>query len=132
MSQQSRHVFPCDPATPSRARAWALTAVRTSLENADSMLLDDVALVVSELVTNAMRSGSRTATLILTMDRGHLRVAVRDEVAARPRLVEALPGDPAGRGLHIVAALSEDWGFTRLARGKEVWAELALVQARAM
>lgn len=96
------------------------------------MLLDDAALVVSELMTNALRSGSRVAKLTLTVDPGHLRVAVQDDVTARPQLMPAAPGEVHGRGLHIVATLATDWGFTRLPRGKEVWADLSLIQARAL
>lgn len=107
--------------------------IRSGLgSQAGSMLLDDAALVVSELMTNALRAGSRIALLTLTLEPGHLRVAVQDDVAARPRLMEAAPGELTGRGLHLVAALSNDWGFTRLARGKEVWADLSLIPARVL
>lgn len=96
------------------------------------MLLDDAALVVSELMTNALRAGARIARLTLTVDTGHLRVAVQDDVAARPQLLEAGSAGLHGRGLHIVAALASNWGFTPLSKGKEVWADLSLVRARSL
>lgn len=133
MTVQDSRRFPCDPATPGRARAWALAMIRSGLgADAATMLLDDAALVVSELMTNALRAGARMATLTLSLKPGHLRVAVQDDVVARPQLLQVAPGQLHGRGLHIVAALADDWGFTRLARGKEVWADLSLIHVRAL
>jgi hypothetical protein len=45
-------------------------------------------------------------------------------------LVNARPDDVSGRGLHIVSALASDWGSTNLTKGKEVWADLALIPVR--
>jgi anti-sigma regulatory factor (Ser/Thr protein kinase) len=125
--------YPCDPETPGRARAWALGCIREALEGtAGAMLLDDAALVVSELTTNAMRTGGRSVTLGLTVDPGHLRVAVTDHVPGRPNVHFPGPEDVRGRGLQVVAALASQWGVTELNEGKEVWAELSLIRARAM
>jgi anti-sigma regulatory factor (Ser/Thr protein kinase) len=133
MSYERTATYPCDPATPGHARAWALSSIREALgPNAASMLLDDAALVVSELITNSLRAGCNRVTLTLTLDPGHLRVAVLDDVAGHPRLLDPEPNDPRGRGLHIVSTLASDWGVTRSDRGKQVWADLALIPARAM
>jgi len=133
MTDLSSKAFRCDPATPGRARTWALGNIRAALgDNAGGLLLDDAALVISELMTNSLRAGARTAVLTLSLDPGWLRVAVQDDVRGRPRLLAPEPGDLHGRGLHIVAALASDWGFTRLPRGKEVWANLALIPGRAL
>jgi anti-sigma regulatory factor (Ser/Thr protein kinase) len=96
------------------------------------MLLDDATLVVSELVTNALRAGARLMTLTLVIEPGHLRVTVTDDVTARPRLLETPPEALHGRGLHIVSTLATDWGFTRLSNGKEVWADLSLIPIRSL
>jgi hypothetical protein len=45
----------------------------------------------------------------------------------RPRLAEAGPGDESGRGLRLVAALSQRWGVDALGWGKRTWADLAVV-----
>lgn len=133
MTHLTTRVFPCDPTTPGRARAWALAHIRSVLgTNAGTLLLDDVALVVSELMTNATRAGSKSATLSLGLEPGRLRVCVQDDVAARPRLLDASPTDLHGRGLQIVSELAKDWGYTRLGKGKEVWADLNLVPLRAL
>jgi anti-sigma regulatory factor (Ser/Thr protein kinase) len=131
MTHQTSSTYASDPATPGRARAWALAVIREALgPNAASMLLDDAALVISELMTNSLRAGSKSVTLTLTVDPGYLRVAVRDDVEAHPQLVNARPDDVSGRGLHIVSALASDWGSTNLTKGKEVWADLALIPVR--
>jgi anti-sigma regulatory factor (Ser/Thr protein kinase) len=133
MTHQTSSTYTSDPATPGRARAWALEVIREALgQRAASMLLDDAALVISELMTNSLRAGSKAVTLTLTVDPGYLRVAVRDDVEARPRLLNIRPDDVSGRGLHIVSALASDWGFTNLTKGKEVWADLALIPVRAL
>jgi len=94
-------------------------------------LVDDVALGATELITNAVRHAGHAGTdiiLTLALD-GQLIVRVRD---GEPALDHPLVGhiaDPyatSGRGLHLVAAISTDWGVTTLDDGKEVWFALAL------
>lgn len=111
-----------------RAREFAAEALR-SWGVVDA--LDDVVLVASELVTNAVRATGQKA--------GH-RVAVQLRVAGRSLYIEvwdSAPGVPRandvdsdaeeGRGLCLVAALATRWGTCRpRAGGKVVWAELPL------
>jgi anti-sigma regulatory factor (Ser/Thr protein kinase) len=91
-------------------------------------LADDVQLCVSELITNAVRHAGTELVLRLLLD-AQLTVEVRD---AAPELGAPAPkpaDDPlatSGRGLHIVAAVSSDWGVTRVAGGKAVWFTLPL------
>jgi len=91
-------------------------------------LADDVQLCVSELITNAVRHAGTELVLSLYVD-SQLTVEVRD---AQPELGAPAPqpaDDPlaaSGRGLHIVAAISKDWGVTRVAGGKAVWFTLPL------
>jgi anti-sigma regulatory factor (Ser/Thr protein kinase) len=126
--------FPGDPHTPGRARAWALARIREGLHGADDMLLDDAALVLSELVTNALRAGGTSVTVHLQVWPGRLRLAVGDSGPGRPRLRSPGIYETSGRGLQVVAALADEWGVTEFDHdgGKEVWAELALIRARAM
>ena len=91
----------------------------------------DIAIVVSELLTNALRHalpGSGDARLRRPIRLGLLQLrlcvlcAVADPSTAAP--VPRLPGalGETGRGLHIVCALSDGWGYTTSGTGKVVWA----------
>jgi hypothetical protein len=85
--------------------------------------LEDILLVVSELVGNAMAHGGGVQGLAVTVDELALTVGVTDGEATPP--VPLPPGDPArpgGHGLHVVELLSQTWGTTRHASGKTVWA----------
>jgi anti-sigma regulatory factor (Ser/Thr protein kinase) len=89
-------------------------------------LQQSTALVVSELVTNAIQHGTgRVVLRIRLTPSGALLVEVTDGSAARP--VEARPGPDSehGRGLWIVGLVSEAWGIAALeGGGKTVWAEV--------
>lgn len=82
-------------------------------------------LIVSELVTNAIRYTSGPAVLRLILDRV-LVCEVSDPSNTQPRLRRALDNDEGGRGLFLIAQLSARWGCRYAARGKAIWAEIAL------
>jgi anti-sigma regulatory factor (Ser/Thr protein kinase) len=84
---------------------------------------DDVALVLSELVTNAVVHAGGAERITVTRDGAHVRIEVHDNRAARPHL-RADTTDPGGVGLRIVDQLSERWGSHPTAAGKLVWAVL--------
>jgi anti-sigma regulatory factor (Ser/Thr protein kinase) len=116
------------PAAPGLARSFARHAVRTwSLDE----LADDVELITSELVTNAVRatriSGLALVVIELQVDNGALRIAVKDSSRARPSRQVAGDDAEGGRGLFLVEALSTRWDCFLVRGGKVVWAELALV-----
>ncbi|MDT0446852.1 ATP-binding protein [Streptomyces johnsoniae] len=98
---------------------------------------DAVALVVSELVTNALRHGVRARSadyeptappaveLELMRCSRRLICAVRDPSAAAPRVGEMEGAAESGRGLHLVECFSDNWGWRPLTgtrHGKVVWA----------
>ncbi|MFF4797885.1 ATP-binding protein [Streptomyces sp. NPDC001351] len=91
---------------------------------------DDVLLCVSELVTNALLHGvppGRLSRLLLRHDGRVLGVEVHDSGPGVPRVVE--DGDvrsEGGRGLLLVAALSDKWGTRERELGKAVWCEFVL------
>jgi two-component sensor histidine kinase len=85
----------------------------------------DAALVVSELVTNAIRHAKTPSQLRVRLAQGVLRVEVVDGSTAMPELRRPDPDEPTGRGLLLVAAVSLAWGAASLGGGKVVWAELA-------
>jgi anti-sigma regulatory factor (Ser/Thr protein kinase) len=104
------------------------------------VLADDAAVIVSELVTNALRHGGRAVNgaaredveLILWRRSGQVVCAVTDPGTGAPVLVQPDPFGEAGRGLHVVQALSASWGWTRLgASRKAVWAALGVPGADA-
>lgn len=89
-------------------------------------LADDAALVVSELVSNAVVHAQTGCLLTLRYRSSVLRVEVEDRGAGMPDIRTATEGDVHGRGLLLVGALSTAWGAEPAAqRGKRVWAELA-------
>uniref|UniRef100_A0AAU2A6I7 ATP-binding protein n=1 Tax=Streptomyces sp. NBC_00093 TaxID=2975649 RepID=A0AAU2A6I7_9ACTN len=95
-------------------------------------LAGDVALVVSELMTNALLHGSLRGRLIrvrLTLAAAALRVEVSDPRAERVPCPREVTGDDQfGRGLLLVGALAGRWGVgPREGVGKTVWAEWGLV-----
>lgn len=88
--------------------------------------LDAALLVVSELVTNAVRHAGSPVTLHLFARPDHLRVEVEDEAPAPPQMRQAASMDLGGRGLALVEAVSREWGSSPSPTGKVVWATLAL------
>ncbi|WP_345015932.1 ATP-binding SpoIIE family protein phosphatase [Streptomyces shaanxiensis] len=109
-----------EDSAPGRARRLARRALaRWGLEE----LSDSVELLVSEVVTNAVRYASRPVTLRL-LRTDVLRCEVGDDVPQLPRLRQARATDEGGRGLYLVNRLARRWGATRLSTGKVVWFEL--------
>ncbi|MGW6752016.1 SpoIIE family protein phosphatase [Streptomyces sp. NPDC055006] len=82
-------------------------------------------LIVSELVTNAIRYGSPPLQLRLIKNRT-LTCEVHDDSATSPRLRHARTVDEGGRGLFIVAQLAQSWGTRYTTEGKTVWSEQTL------
>ncbi|MBR8639143.1 serine/threonine-protein phosphatase [Streptomyces tuirus] len=110
-----------EDAAPGRARRLARRALsRWGLEE----LGDSVELLVSEVVTNAVRHASRPITLRL-LRTDVLRCEVGDDAPQLPRLRHARATDEGGRGLYLVNRLARRWGATRLSTGKVVWFEIA-------
>ncbi|WP_037665067.1 SpoIIE family protein phosphatase [Streptomyces albidoflavus] len=114
--------LPREPKSVGRARELA----RTQLESWGlDALVDTVELLVSELVTNALRYGEGEIRLRLLLDRT-LVCEVWDAGLVQPRRRRARDTDEGGRGLQLVGLLSASWGSRRTPRGKTVWFELAL------
>ncbi|MFH8977888.1 SpoIIE family protein phosphatase [Streptomyces sp. NPDC017890] len=84
-------------------------------------------LVVSELVTNAIRYGTPPIRLRLIHDRATLICEVSDTSHTAPHLRRAKTWDEGGRGLLLVAQLTQRWGSRHTAEGKTIWAELGLL-----
>ena len=82
-------------------------------------------LLVSELVTNAVRYAQGKVGLRLILE-GGLVCEVLDDSAALPRLRHPDEDDERGRGLQVVSQLGQRWGARRSLSGKVVWCELPL------
>jgi anti-sigma regulatory factor (Ser/Thr protein kinase) len=127
MSHTATCDFACDPDAPAQARGWSVEQIEALLPRDVAVpIIDDATLVVSELITNALRAGCHLATLELAVAAGALRVSVVDDAPGEPHIVYARPQDINGRGLWLVAAIARDWGVTVLGQQKRVWAELPL------
>jgi anti-sigma regulatory factor (Ser/Thr protein kinase) len=89
-------------------------------------LVGDVTLITSELATNAITHGSSPFRTSLVRTEGVVRVAVEDRSRAWPERHHARPGDQDGRGMAIVATLSQRSGCESTPGGKVAWAELSI------
>lgn len=87
-------------------------------------LLDDVALVVSELVTNAVLHGEPPARMRLMKLADGIRVEIDDAGRELPRRAGYGAQADTGRGLALVGALARSWGVDPRPDGKTVWAEV--------
>jgi serine phosphatase RsbU (regulator of sigma subunit)/anti-sigma regulatory factor (Ser/Thr protein kinase) len=112
-----------DPIEVGRARA----VVREQLHDWGlPKLAEPAELLVSELVTNAVRH-SHSRPIDLRLVRGDtLLCEVDDDDHDLPTLLSAGPGDEFGRGLRVVSTLAREWGTSRTKNGKTVWFELTL------
>jgi serine phosphatase RsbU (regulator of sigma subunit)/anti-sigma regulatory factor (Ser/Thr protein kinase) len=108
--------------TAGRARRLIRQALRRwELEDQ----VDAAELLVSEIVTNAVRYAERPITLRL-LRTDVLRCEVGDDAPLLPRMRHAAPEEEGGRGLYLVNRMAQRWGATRLGAGKVVWFELPL------
>ncbi|GAB2757676.1 SpoIIE family protein phosphatase [Streptomyces bullii] len=113
---------PSDPAAVAEVRAavtrqlaqWGLDELAFTTE-----------LILSELVTNAIRYGSGPIHVRVLRDR-NLICEVFDSSSTSPHLRYAAMTDEGGRGLFLVAQLAERWGTRYVPAGKVIWAEQPL------
>jgi anti-sigma regulatory factor (Ser/Thr protein kinase) len=87
-------------------------------------LLDTAQLLLTELLSNALRHSETPILVTAALNDGRLRVDVTDSGHRMPKIRHTGPGETAGRGLQLVDSLSSGWGVTPLDRGKRVWFEV--------
>ncbi|MFI8828238.1 SpoIIE family protein phosphatase [Streptomyces sp. NPDC053431] len=103
-------------ATNARLADWGLDSVGFAVE-----------LIVSELVTNAIRYGAPPVDLRLLRDRDRALICeVSDGRETSPHLRRARPDEEGGRGLFLVAQLADRWGTRYTREGKTIWAEVPI------
>jgi len=83
-------------------------------------------LLVSELVTNAIKYARGEILLRLILESGSLACEVHDVSPALPRVLQVDRDAENGRGLHVVSQLATRWGARRTHTGKVVWCEQTL------
>ncbi|MBT2541622.1 SpoIIE family protein phosphatase [Streptomyces sp. ISL-44] len=117
--------LPADPARVSDVRTAAVGQLsRWGLD--ESAFATE--LLLSELVTNAVRYGAGPIRVRLIHDRT-LICEVYDTSSTAPRMRHAATTDEGGRGLFLVAQLAQAWGTRYTTEGKVIWAECALAAA---
>lgn len=128
-------ILPTAPISAPIARKWLedLLAVWIAEKDLqDSPIVQDRAetavLLLTELVTNALRHGEDTIRVRASVRGSNLRLAVRDTSHRMPTVQSLDPTETSGRGLRLVDALSDDWGVKAHQRGKTVWFDLDLTK----
>jgi len=117
--------FPPAPESVPEARGFA----RAALAEWGVGEIDDVLVVLSELVANAVMHAGTPTTVELRLEAGRLRLDVEDLHPSKPLRMGADAADADethGRGLVITSALTAAWGVEYRPTSKRVWAELAL------
>ena len=128
----ARYAVTAQPGSPKEARDFTAGTLRGW---GMAELCRDAIVVISELVTNALRhacspepagpGGGRPIEVILFGGARQLLCAVTDPCQRSPVVQEPDYAAENGRGLHVVASLSDRWGWLPLGRGgKAVWAAL--------
>ncbi|MFE7384330.1 SpoIIE family protein phosphatase [Streptomyces zhihengii] len=116
--QEPSAVGPVRAACSRRLAEWGLEDIAFTTE-----------LVLSELITNAVRYGSGPIGVRLLHDPGRTLVCeVSDGSSTSPHLRRATATDEGGRGLFLVAQLASRWGTRYLPAGKVIWAEQSLAE----
>ncbi|WP_078987636.1 SpoIIE family protein phosphatase [Streptomyces sp. XY332] len=114
LSPEPAAVSPVRNACARRLADWGLEDIAFTTE-----------LILSELMTNAIRYGTEPIRVRLLYDRC-LVCEVSDGSSTSPHLRRAADTDEGGRGLFLVAQFAERWGTRYTARGKIIWSEQAL------
>jgi anti-sigma regulatory factor (Ser/Thr protein kinase) len=128
ISQPSRHCTVELQALPSRiGQVRRIVSAQLRYWHLDA-LIDRASLGVTELLTNVHRHAEpdKTCTVEIELLLDRLTVSVRDHDPRLPTVCEAEPGSTCGRGLAMVAELSESWGVRPDGEeGKVVWFALS-------
>jgi anti-sigma regulatory factor (Ser/Thr protein kinase) len=118
----ARIALPRSPSSVGAARRFI--AARTAAWSFPEPAADQLVLIGSELVTNAVLHARTELTLTLELRKDRVRISVKDRSQAPATLRHYRPDALTGRGLGVVAALSDRWGVSTAPDGKVVWAEL--------
>jgi anti-sigma regulatory factor (Ser/Thr protein kinase) len=112
--------FTAEPASARMARRWAAGVAR----DWGMAEVETLALLTSELATNAVVHAKSEFEVTLTIGLERVRVEVADSDPRVPVVLTMSIDGTAGRGLGVVQALATAWGFAERTPGKAVWFEL--------
>lgn len=117
-----------DLSSAARARHWVVEVLRGTPHD----MVDTIALVVTELVSNVVRHARTDCVLRIDLRRGVARIEVTDDAPGQVVVRAPGPAELAGRGLQIVQSLADEWGVTTdgSSHGKTVWATITWPDAR--
>jgi anti-sigma regulatory factor (Ser/Thr protein kinase) len=90
---------------------------------------DDLVLMTSELVTNAVDHGAPPVALHLASTSSEVLLEVEDGGSRLPRLMHPGPTEPRGRGVSLVSSVATSWGTRRTSEGKVVWCVRSLLDS---
>ncbi len=115
-----------------RSAGEARAMVRRTLDGwCDDDLLDDIALCVSELVTNAVVHAQSAPRILVHVRPTVIHVEISDDSDVMPVVKHADLHDTSGRGMAILGGLSDRWGSRRRSGGgKTVWFDITRQQGR--
>jgi anti-sigma regulatory factor (Ser/Thr protein kinase) len=122
MADEVSTVFPSVAPSPAGARRFVAAALRRWDCSDDFVEL--VLLLTSELVTNAYRHARTETHVLVRFDGASVRIEVRDVGSGQPELRPVDTDRVDGRGLQIVDALADRWGYDSDDGGTAVWFEL--------
>lgn len=87
-------------------------------------LVDPALLLTSELVTNALLHGDSQITLLVVRDGRGVRVTVGDGSSVPPIQRRRSASASSGRGVQLLGAIADGWGWEQVGDGKQVWFRL--------
>jgi len=115
--------LPPEPSSATRARTLAREQLQASCSGDE---LDTIALLVTELATNAILHARTPFQLTVESRPGHVRICVEDQSSDRPTIRRYESDAVTGRGLALVERLASSWGVDTTPSGKVVWCEVAV------
>jgi anti-sigma regulatory factor (Ser/Thr protein kinase) len=122
VAEIARHLLSATDEAPRNARALLAAQLSGFLTLEQGQVAE---LLISELVTNALRHTQSDVILMDVSTDVRIRVSVTDQSSRMPQRQSPGPDEPEGRGLMIVDELAENWGIDALpGDGKRIWFEL--------
>jgi anti-sigma regulatory factor (Ser/Thr protein kinase) len=120
--------LPGVPSSATKARHFACDQVA----HFSAELSDTVAILVTELVTNAILHARTDLRVGIEIRPPVVRLSVTDQSTRLPVLRHYAPDDVTGRGLALIDALADSWGVDLTEEGKSVWCEILMSDAKTL
>jgi anti-sigma regulatory factor (Ser/Thr protein kinase) len=122
MTETINHLrLPAEPSSAGAARRF----VAAALGGSAGPIEDLAVLLVSELASNAVLHARTDFDVCVRVRSDGFRVEVEDGSPVMPTLKHYVAESVTGRGLHMVAASADRWGFESTHTGKVVWFEMS-------